>query len=323
MTTKSRPQIVYPDAGEDARDILVGQRLQCLRDAGEFRVHYGRPQSHEEYVERIEGCSAILLGWDLPGEVMTSSTDLEVVSFTGIGVAKFVDLDMARERGITVCNCPGYSDNTVAEHALALTLAVARQIPRLDTSLRAGKWAPSMGMELKGKQLGLIGFGGIAQRLARIAQGLQMKVVVWTRSPSDERAAAHGIEFAPLEDVLSTSDVVSVHIASNDDTREFLNRERLAMIREDAIFVNTARGEVVDESALVDTLAEGRIRGAGIDVFGEEPLPPGHPLTKLDNVVLSPHVAYSTPEAEEALFDIGIDNIVKYLEGTPINVVTG
>jgi D-3-phosphoglycerate dehydrogenase len=322
MPAKPKPHIVYPDAGDDARDILIGERLKRLTDAGDFDVHYGRPENNEQYLERIQNSAAILLGWDLPAEVMEQTSVLQVVSFTGIGVAKFVDLELAKTKGITVCNCPGYSDNTVAEHALALTLAAARQIPKLDKAMRDGEWAPSMGMELSGKQLGLIGFGGIAVRFAKMAKALGMKVVVWTRNPSDERAARHGVEFLPLEEVLATSDVVSVHLASNDATRGFVNRTCFEQLNAEAIFINTARGEVIDEQALIDTLAEGKIRGAGVDVFAEEPLPAGHPLTALDNVVLSPHVAYSTPEAEAALFDIGIDNIVKYFEDNPINVVT-
>jgi len=303
--------------------MLAGPRLKRLTDAGDFEIHYGRPDNLEQYFERIQNSAAILLGWDLPAAVMARTTQLKMVSFTGIGVEKFVDLDLARQKGITVCNCPGYSDNTVAEHALALTLAVARQIPQLDKALRNGEWLPSVGMELKGKQLGLVGFGGIAARFAKMAKALDMRVVAWTRNPSAERAAAHGVEFLPLEQVLGGSDVVSLHLTSNASTREFLDKKRIGQINRDAILINTARGEIVDEGAMIDALAAGNIRAAGIDVFTEEPLPSGHRLAALPNVVLSPHIAYSTPEAEESLLDIGIDNIVQYLEGNPINVVNG
>ena len=152
-------------------------------------MHYGRPESHEEYLRRIGDARAILLGWDLPAEVMVAAPALELVVFTGTGAATFVDLPRAAENGITVCNCPGYSDNAVAEHALALLLAAARHVPRLDAELRAGRWnQSSMGTELKGRTMGVVGFGGIGRRFAELARAIGMRVVVWTRARSPRPA---------------------------------------------------------------------------------------------------------------------------------------
>ncbi|NIR29369.1 MAG: 3-phosphoglycerate dehydrogenase [Gammaproteobacteria bacterium] len=319
-----RKRIVYPDADAQLAERIVGHRLERLRSVGELIVHHGRPPSPEEFIRRLERASAVLLGWDLPAEVMRAVPSIEVVSFTGTGPEKFVDLDLARELGITVTNTPGYSANAVAEHALALLFATARKTALLDRMLRAGHWDQSQSaFELRGKTLGLVGFGGIAQRLAALARGLEMRVLAWTRRPSEERAARHGVEFVPLERLLGASDVVSLHLASTPETRGFLGAVELDRMRRGAVLINTARAELLDQAALIERLRSGAIAGAGLDVFAQEPLPAGHPLLALDNVVVTPHVGFNTPEAVEALLDIGIDNLVGYFRGTPIHVVAG
>ena len=318
------PKIVYPDAGDNLDEELTEASRRKLDALGGLAVHYGRPESDEAYVHRIGDAQAVLLGWDLPVEVMLAAPALELVVFTGIGAAKFVDLPKAEASGITVCNCPGYSDNTVAEHALALLFAAARHVPRLDAQLRAGRWnQSSMGMELKGRTLGVVGFGGIGQRFAAIAKALGMHVVAWTRNPDPERAQAAGVEFVPLDRLLAECDAVSLHVAETPETEGMIDAAALARMKPDAVLVNTARGELVDESALVEALRSGRIRAAGVDVYREEPLPPCHPFLGLDNVVLSPHVAYNTPEASRTLLDIAVNCVERYFAGDPINVVAG
>ena len=316
------PKIVYPDAGEHLDRELSEASRQRLDALGGLAVHYGRPESDEAYLRRIGDARAILLGWDLPAEVMLAAPALELVVFTGIGAARFVDLPKAAAKGITVCNCPGYSDNTVAEHALALLLAAARHVPHLDAELRAGRWNQSaMGMELRGRKLGIVGFGGIGRRFAALAKALGMEVMAWTRSPDPERARAAGVEFVALERLLAECDAISLHVAGRPETEGMIDAAALARMKPGALLVNTARGELVDEGALVEALRSGRIRAAGIDVYREEPLPPSHPLLGLDNVVLSPHVAYNTPEAAVALHDIAVECLVRYFEGDPVNVV--
>ena len=316
------PKIVYPDAGEHLDEELSEASRRRLDALGGLEVHYGRPESDEAYLRRIGDAQAILLGWDLPAEVMLAAPALELVVFTGIGAAKFVDLPRAAANGISVCNCPGYSDNTVAEHALALLLAAARHVPRLDADLRAGRWnQSSMGMELRGRRLGIVGFGGIGRRFAALAKAIGMEVMVWTRNPDPERARAAGVEFVSLERLLAECDAVSLHLAGTPETEGMIDAAAIARMKPGALFVNTARGELVDEAALVDALRSGRIRAAGIDVYREEPLPPSHPFLGLDNVVLSPHVAYNTPEAAVALHDIAVECLVRYFAGDPVHVV--
>ena len=316
--------IVYPDADADMMGMFAGERLARLEALGHFQACPGRPEDHDQYIERIAGAAGLILGWDLPTEVMRQAPDLEVIAFAGIGVGTFVDLDEAVKLGITVCNTPGYADNAVAEHALALLFAVARQVPRLDARLRAGEWDQSApGFELRGKTLGLVGLGGIGARMAELGRALGMTVIAWTRNATPERAARHGVAFVDLDELLAASDVVSLHVAATPETEGLLGAAQLDRLKPEAVLVNTARAEIVDEAALIERLGDGRIAAAALDVYGEEPLPAGHPLLALDNVVLSPHMGYATPEAITAILDIAIDGLVGYFAGEPVNVVAG
>lgn len=315
-------RIVYPDANPHIANLLDGARLARIQKVGRFAVHRGEPQSEDELIGRVGDANAVMLGWGMPVDVMRAAPKLELIAFIGIGAGNFVDLHEAARRGITVCNAPGYADNTVAEHALAMILATARHLGRLDRALRAGRWIQSKpALELRGKRLGLVGFGGIGARVAELARGIGMSVRAWTRNPDAERARRYGVEFTTLEVILRESDVLSLHVALTPETRSLIDARALERVKHGTILINTARGEIVDENALLDALRDGRVAAAGLDVYGEEPLPAGHALLELDNVLLTPHVAYNTPEATEALLDISIDNVVKYYADDPVNVV--
>jgi D-3-phosphoglycerate dehydrogenase len=314
--------IVYPDANQHTLDLMTGERLERVREVGQFTAHIGRPENHRQFTARIGDASALMLGWGLPVEVMNAAPNLELVAFVGIGAGNFVDVDAALARGITVCNTPGYADNTVAEHALAMMLATARHLHRLDRDLREGRWNQSMpGFELRGKTLGLVGFGGIGARFAALARGLGMTVRAWTRHPNPQRAREHGIEFVALDAILRDSDVISVHAALAPETEGLLDSRALAKTKAGVIIINTARSEIIEEQALLSALRSGHVAAAGLDVYHQEPLASHHPLLAFDNVLLTPHVAFNTPEATRALLDISIDNIVHYYRGEPINVV--
>ncbi|NIM26650.1 MAG: glycerate dehydrogenase [Gammaproteobacteria bacterium] len=315
-------RIVYPDANAPIAELMSGARLARIREAGDFAIHMERPESNAQFIERIADAHALMLGWGLPSDVMRAATNLELIAFVGIGAGNFVDLDAAAAQGITVCNTPGYADDTVAEHALAMMLALARHVARLDRDLRAGRWNQGLaGIELRGKRLGLVGFGGIGARMAELARGIGMQVRAWTRHPSAERARRHGIEFAELETLLGDSDVISVHAALTPETSGLLDAASFELMKPGVLIVNTARGEIIDEEALLAALDSGHVAGAALDVFHQEPLPAGHPLVALENVLLTPHVAYNTPEATHSLLDISIENIVRYARGNPVNVV--
>jgi len=314
--------IVYPDADEGDDKLLLGHRRDSLEKFGEFEIFCGPPKDNDEFLERTQNANALMIGWSLPVEVMREIKQLEVISFTGIGAGTYIDLPAASKLGITVCNCPGYADNTVAEHTLALLLAATRHVPKLDADLRHGKWNQDLtGIELRGKSLGLIGFGGIAQRVCEFAKALGMHVKVWTLNPNTERAAKHDIDFVELEELLKTSDILSLHIALSEQTESLLGTKEFALMRDGVILINTARGELIKDDALINALQSDKIRTAALDVFRTEPLPTDHPFIKLDNVILSPHIAYNTPEARETLYYITINNILQFYKGSPINVV--
>ena len=239
----------------------------------------------------------------------------------GIGV-DMVDLEACRRLGILVTNTPGYSANAVAEHAIALALAVAKRIVANDRLVREGGWARDAVGQLYGKTLGIVGTGPIGRRAAELGRGLGMNVIAWTFHPDEAWGERSGVRFAPLDEVMASTDVVTVHLRLSDRSRGLLDRRLLESMKPGAIFVNTARGAIADEEALLELLAAGRIGGAGLDVFSREPLPPGHPFTTLDNVVLAPHVASSTPEADAEGIGMVVDNIRRWLAGAPVHVMT-
>jgi D-3-phosphoglycerate dehydrogenase len=246
----------------------------------------------------------------MPTEVMARCTGLRHVIFLGTGARSYMDPDALASLGITVHTIKGYGDIAVAEHAIALMWAAARGLARMDGGMRRGEWIRTEGMQLTGKTLGVVGFGGIAGEVARIAGGSGMRVLAWNRTPR----TADGVTFVPLEKLLAESHVVSLHLLLTDETRGFLDAGRLAMMRPGAILVNTARGAIVDTAALIAALRSGALRHAALDVFDEEPLPVGDILTTLENVTLSAHSAFRTPEASQTLIRRALDiavNIAK------------
>jgi D-3-phosphoglycerate dehydrogenase len=201
-------------------------------------------------------------------------------------------------------------------------LAAARKIPAHEQELRAGRWARLPMIQLHGKTLGIVGFGGIGRQVASLAQGIGMRVLAWTFTPSRERAVQSGVEFVELEALLAQSDVISINIRASQKTRGLISREALAKVKPSCILVNTARASIVDTPALLDGLRAGKIAAAAFDVFDQEPLPPTDPLLSLPNVVLSPHNAGMTPEAVEKGNQMVVDNVIAFLQGRPVNLVS-
>jgi D-3-phosphoglycerate dehydrogenase / 2-oxoglutarate reductase len=224
---------------------------------------------------------------------------LKHIVFLGTGAASFVDLKAAHGLGIKVSTISGYGDTTVAEHAMGLVFAAARHIATMHGIVRGGGWRPMAGMELRGKTLGVIGLGGIGREMARIARGIGLVVLAYNRTPKPDTIA--------LDELLAKSDIVSLHLGLNDETRGFLDRERLGKTRKGVIVVNTARAGVVDEPALIELLKSGHVGHYATDVFGKEPPSSDEPLLKLDNVTLTSHAGYNTPEAAKTMYRRAID----------------
>lgn len=225
-----------------------------------------------------------------------------------------IDFDAARDCGIEVVAASGGYSIGAAELAIALALAVSRRIPMLDRAVRRGEWRPPSTPVLHGKTFGVIGLGRVGSHAARIAQSFGTKVIAWNRSRGRERADELGITYRELDDVLRDADVVSIHLSLNDATRGLIDARRLALLKPTAYLVNTARGPIVDEDALVAALREGRIAGAGLDVFVTEPLPPDHPLTQCPNVVLTPHIGFPTDHGYEQFATAACDALFDYLD---------
>ena len=247
-----------------------------------------------------------------PATLLQQLTDLEYIAQTG-SHAYHIDLDAATRAGIVVSLAPG--SNSTAELTFALMLDVMRRISQSDRAMRRGEWPAVLGYVLKGKTLGILGLGKIGTEVAAIARAFGMKVVAWGPTLTADRAAKSGATYTPLEDLLRTADVVSVHLKLSDQSKNLLNQERLRMMKSSAYLVNTARGAIVDEPALVQILKEGAIAGAALDVFVEEPLPRNHPITQLDNVVITPHLGWPTDAGFEGFAENAVTNIIDYLGG--------
>lgn len=247
---------------------------------------------------------AIIDHTHLPLEIALACKGLRHVVFLGTGPRSYMDVDALAGNGITVHIVKGYGDTAVAECAIALMWAAARSFALMDRGMREGQWLRTDSVQLTGKTLGLIGFGGIAAEVARIASGSGMKVIAWNRSPKSHP----GVEFMDLDSVLAQSDVLSLHLLLTDETRGIISAERIAAMKPGVILVNTARGALVDEEAMVAALRSGQIRHAGLDVYTTEPMPAGHVLTTLENVTLSAHSAFRTPEASDNLIGTALDH---------------
>jgi D-3-phosphoglycerate dehydrogenase len=240
----------------------------------------------------------------LPTDAMRACKDLKHIIFLGTGARSYMHPEELADLGIQVHIIKGYGDTAVAEHTIALMWAAARGVARMDGGMRnGGQWIRTEGMELTGKTIGLLGFGGIAAEVARIAHGSGMKVLAWNRTPK----TAPGVTFVDLDTLLAESQVLSIHLLLNDETRGFLSAERISRLRPGTILVNTARAAIVDEPAMIAALRSGHLRHAAMDVFLNEPLEAGHELTTLDNVTLTAHSAFRTPEATEKLLRMALD----------------
>ncbi|MCJ8520918.1 D-3-phosphoglycerate dehydrogenase [Pseudorhizobium tarimense] len=281
----------------------------------------------------IETAAATLAEYDIlctlrertpfPAELIRRLPKLRFLCVTGKRYDT-VDLEAARAQGVIVSNTPvsGAGAGAVTELTWGLILSLARNIPFEDRHMRLGEWQHGVGTTLRHKRLGVVGLGGLGQDVARIGLAFGMDVVAWSPNLTDERAAQAGVRRLAKDELFSTSDIVSLHLALAPATQRVIDAQAISAMRPNAMLINTARAGLLDEEALIAALSERRIRGAALDVYGVEPLPPDHPLRFLDNVVLTPHLGYFTREMLTAYYEFAQENILAFLDGAPIRVVS-
>jgi len=305
--------IVVPD---DFPSVFEGSAAHDRAKAlGEVRVFTERGADDEaELARRIADARVavnIRAHARFTGAVFDACPALRMISIWGVGTDN-IDLAAAARHGVTVCNTPGANAYAVAEHAIALMLAVTRKIPKIDREMRDGAWPREMLVQLYGKTLGVFGTGSIGSRVAELGRGLGMQALTWS---ARRDGAAH------KEEVLRRADVVTLHVRLTPETRGFIGNREFDLMKSGAILVNTGRGPLVDRDALLAALGSGRLGGAGLDVFHDEPLKPDDPLLRSAGTVLSPHNAGQTPEVRRDGLLRAIENVECFLAGRPTNVV--
>lgn len=297
------------------RAIAPTKAIDRLRKRAEVQILSEKLATEAAVVDALKGSQAIIPIRErtkFSAALLKKLSDLEFISQTG-NHAYHVDMEAATARGIVVSLAPG--GNSTTELTFGLMLAVMRRIPQSDRAMRRGEWPLVLGYVLKGKTIGILGLGKIGTEVAAIARAFGMKVIAWGPTLTAERAAKSDATLLPLEEVLKTADVVSVHLKLSEESKNLLNEARLRLMKKSAYLVNTARAAIVDETALVKVLKENAIAGAALDVFVEEPLPKNHPLIELDNVVLAPHLGWPTDAGFEGFAENAVTNILDYMDG--------
>ncbi|NUP02192.1 MAG: D-2-hydroxyacid dehydrogenase family protein [Nonomuraea sp.] len=306
---------------DDYQGVALGLADWSRVRATSFRAHF---TGLDELVSELAGFDIVVVMRErtpFTAEVFERLPRLRLLITTGMRNFS-IDLDAARAHGVTVCGT-GSASTPPAELAWALILGLARHLVPEATAMRTdGPWQSTVGMDLHGSRLGLLGLGKIGARMAAIGQAFGMDVLAWSRHLTKERTDELGVRLAAKDELFAESDVVSIHLVLSDRTRGLVGRRELSLMRPSAYLVNTSRAAIVDQAALASALREGMIAGAGLDVYETEPLPAGHELRKLPNVLATPHLGYVTGGNYETYFRDAVQDIDAFLDGTPIRLLT-
>jgi phosphoglycerate dehydrogenase-like enzyme len=296
---------------------ITGPYTDVLAQAGHEIVYPSSAPLKQSVAERLadlQGIDGVLAGVEPFTPEIFDGSKLRAVARVGVGYDA-IDVPAATERGIAVAITPGTNENSVAEQTLAMIFALFRDVAARDAEVRAGGWRRSTVRRLAGNTLGLVGLGRIGRALVPRAHGLGLRVIACDPFADRDFAAKHDVELCPLDDLLARADIVSLHIPCTAETTDLINRRTLALMKPTAVLINTARGGLVDETALAEALSAGTIAGAGLDVFKEEPPPADHPLLKLPNVVLAPHLGGIDQTALDAMGQLGAECLVNLHAG--------
>ncbi|MEZ4554232.1 MAG: D-2-hydroxyacid dehydrogenase family protein [Dehalococcoidia bacterium] len=308
---------------DDYQDVALSVADWAALGAGyevvAFHDHFADADRLVERLQDFEVVMAMRERTAFPRPVLERLPKLRLLVTAGMRNAA-IDVAAANELGITVSGTGGRGYAT-AELTWGLILALARRIPQEDAAVRQGRWQTTVGLELRRKVLGLVGLGNLGTQVAKVGLAFGMEVIAWSPNLTEERAAERGVSRVERDELFARSDIVSVHLVLGDRTRGLIGERELGLMKPSASFVNTSRGPIVDEVALVEALRERRIAGAALDVFDIEPLPAGHPLRSLDNVLLTPHIGYVTTDTYELWYHEAIEDIQAFAAGTPVRVI--
>jgi len=300
-------------------DHISEEGIRKLREFGDVEIQVG--VSEEELKARIAGYDALIVrsGTKVTREVIEAGTRLKVIGRAGVGVDN-IDVDSATERGIMVVNAPGANTISAAEHTIGMLLSLSRKIPAANQSLKSGEWSRKkyMGVEVNGKVLGIIGLGRVGGEVAKRAKGLGMRVVAYDPFISQEKAGELGVSLMAFSEVLSISDFITIHTPLMKDTYHLIGKDEFEKMKEGVRIINCARGGIIDENALVEAIKSGKVAGAALDVFEQEPPPMDSDLLKLDSVIVTPHLGASTEEAQRAAAIVIADEVIRALENKPV-----
>jgi len=289
--------------------------IEVLKNAG-FDVTlnaYKKKLNEAELIKLIDDAVGLIAGTEqITEEVLAHAKSLKVISRYGVGMDN-IDLDATKKRGIEVYNTPNAPAKAVAELTLSLILNLLRRIPESSNSMKKGMWQPQMGHSLYGKTIGIIGLGRIGKELVKLVQPFNVNIFAYEKYPDDDFIASHNIRLGSLEEVLSQSDVVSIHLPLMEETRNIIGAKELSLMKHNSILINTARGGLVDEDALISVLKEGTIAGAALDAFENEPYT--GELLNLNNVLLTPHIGTYTKETRMIMEMETVENLIKALSG--------
>jgi D-3-phosphoglycerate dehydrogenase / 2-oxoglutarate reductase len=317
-----QPLVVIP--GDDPPQMAGSPHLDRLHELARVVLYEDRPEDEAELIRRVSDASVVInsrgqVKW--PGHVLRQLPNLKMITACGIGTDS-IDIETANELGIVVCNVPKRTAGVVAEHAFALMFALSRRTAWFTAELKEARWPRELSVSLAGKTLGVIGTGNIGCEMIRLAKNIGMNALAWSFHPSKEKEKQFGFQYVSQDELLRTSDVVSLHVKLTPDSHRLIGERELQLMKPTSMLVNTSRGAVVDSQALANALNNEKIFGAAVDVFETEPVLCDDPLLSCEHVVLTPHCADQTPEGIDLLNGGCIDNAMAWLSGQPQNVVT-
>lgn len=297
-------------------------QLERLNAFGEVVLYHDKAQSEEELINRLIDADIVIPIRErskFSKKVIEALPHLKLIAQTGTGIAH-IDTEAAKQRNLPIAVTPGGSSDSVAELTFALMLSCLRSIPYAQERMRHGEWPPIIGGEIKNKKLGIIGLGKIGIEVAQRAKAFKMEVNAWGPTLTPNRAAKQGVNYVSLQELLATSDIVSIHVRLVPDTTNLLTKKHFKMMQKSSILINTARGKVVNEADLIWALENNEIGGAGLDVFEKEPIDRTNPLLRMEKVVVSPHVGWTSQEVFDRFLTLCVDNINHFVQGNPINI---